>query len=69
MISVETRHISPSDSSLPALALQVTRLVDSYVLWIGTTELLPDEVQKAPLYGRFARDLACAMPAVDVRTF
>jgi proteasome assembly chaperone 4 len=69
MISVETKYFPSPDSSLPALALQVTQLVDSYLLWIGVFEGLPDEVHKAPLHGRLTRDWACAMPTgtIDVR--
>ncbi|KAK7472730.1 hypothetical protein VKT23_000840 [Stygiomarasmius scandens] len=62
MISVETRYIAPSDPSLPAFALRITRLVDSYMIWIGTTELAPDAVEKAPELGRLCKDWACAMP-------
>jgi len=66
MISVETRYIAPSDPSLPAFALRITRLVDSYMIWIGTTELAPDAVEKAPELGRLCKDWACAMPPKTV---
>jgi len=61
MISVETKYIASSDSALPALALQVTRLVDSYMIWVGTTEESAEEVHKAPLHGCLSKDWACAM--------
>jgi proteasome assembly chaperone 4 len=61
-ISVETKYIASSDSSLPALGLQVTRLVDSYMIWIGSTEVAAEEVHNAPLHGCLSRDWACAMP-------
>lgn len=66
-IVAETKFVPPSDPTLPALALQVTRLRDSYMLWIGTTEESAEDVQNAPLQGHLARDWACAMPANKVR--
>jgi hypothetical protein len=68
-ISIETKYLPSTDASLPALALQVTRLVDSYMLWIGTTDAAPEDASKAPLQGNLARDWACAMPAIIVCPF
>jgi proteasome assembly chaperone 4 len=65
-ISVETRFIPSADSSLPSLALQVSCLVDSYMIWIGTTECVPEDVHKAASQGSLTRDWACAMPPVTV---
>lgn len=65
-IRVKTRHVPPFDSSLPALAVQVTQLVDSYMLWVGTTDESAGDVEKAPLQGYLSKDWACAMPARDV---
>jgi proteasome assembly chaperone 4 len=62
MIAVEARYIPAPDPSLPALAIQITRLVDSYMLWVGTTELEAQDVAKAPLFGGLSKDWACAMP-------
>jgi hypothetical protein len=67
-ISVETKYLAPSDPSLPALALQVTRLVDSYMLWVGITEGSPTNVEKASLHGNLCKDWACAMPPKTVRS-
>ncbi|KAH9949600.1 hypothetical protein B0H21DRAFT_727593 [Amylocystis lapponica] len=64
-IRVHTTFIPPSDVSLPALAVQTTQLVDSYMLWVGTTEQPPEEVHKAPSLGFLSKDWACAMPARD----
>ncbi|KZP18726.1 hypothetical protein FIBSPDRAFT_791626 [Athelia psychrophila] len=66
MITVETKYLPPSEPSLPALALQITSLVGSYMLWIGTTDPAagPDAAAQAPLHGSLARDWACAMPAL-----
>ena len=61
-ISVETKYIAPSGPSLPALVVQVTRLVDSYMLWIGTTSEAEENVKLAPLQGCLAKDWACGMP-------
>lgn len=61
-IHIHTRYIPPSEPALPALAIQTTRLVDTYMLWVGTTELEAEEVRNAPLHGCLAKDWACAMP-------
>ncbi|KAF8070607.1 hypothetical protein FPV67DRAFT_1561372 [Lyophyllum atratum] len=61
-ISVDTKYLAPSDPSLPALALQVTRLVDSYMLWIGTTDRSAEDVYEAATQGSLCKDWACAMP-------
>lgn len=66
-IKVETKVIHSVEPSLPALALQITTMVDSYMLWIGTTDTSPEDVPKAPLQGNLARDWACAMPPTSVR--
>lgn len=53
---------------MPALAVRTTRLVDTYMLWVGTTDpSTPDQVENAPSQGFLARDWACAMPPRDVR--
>ncbi|KAI0930481.1 hypothetical protein AcW1_009150 [Taiwanofungus camphoratus] len=67
-IRVKTRHVPPFDSSLPALAVQVTQLVDSYMLWVGTTDESAGDVEKAPLQGYLSKDWACAMPARDLNS-
>lgn len=65
-INVQTRYVAPSEPSLPALAVRTTRLVDTYMLWVGTTDQAQDEVENAPSQGFLARDWACAMPPRDV---
>ncbi|PCH43615.1 hypothetical protein WOLCODRAFT_26060 [Wolfiporia cocos MD-104 SS10] len=62
-IHVETRHVVPVDHSLPSLAVQVTRLVDSYMLWVGMTAEAAEDIESAPMQGYLAHDWACAMPA------
>ncbi|KAG6880213.1 hypothetical protein C0992_003877 [Termitomyces sp. T32_za158] len=61
-ISISTRYLTPSDLSLPALVLQVTELVGSYMVWIGTTENSLDDADKAVMQGSLCKDWACAMP-------
>ncbi|KAH8119097.1 hypothetical protein DFH11DRAFT_419754 [Phellopilus nigrolimitatus] len=62
MIETEVKYFAPSGDSMPALVLQLTRLVDSYMLWIGPTDSGPEDAHKAPLRGSLCRDWACAMP-------
>jgi Proteasome assembly chaperone 4 len=66
MISVDTRHLVSADPSLPALALQVTRFVDSHMVWIGTTECSPADIANACSQGSLCKDWACAMPPKTV---
>ncbi|EIM81218.1 uncharacterized protein STEHIDRAFT_42849, partial [Stereum hirsutum FP-91666 SS1] len=55
--------------SLPTLALQVTSLVNSYMLWIGTTRGEESKkAEEAVMGGCVARDWACAMPPLGVRS-
>ncbi|KAI0663560.1 hypothetical protein C8Q70DRAFT_950927 [Cubamyces menziesii] len=62
-IHVDTRYFPPADLALPALAVQTTRLVDTYMLWVGTTDVDQEQIENAPLQGCLAKDWACAMPA------
>ncbi|KAI0055153.1 hypothetical protein BV25DRAFT_1833367 [Artomyces pyxidatus] len=63
-IRVETRYFPRNGPSLPALVLQATCLVDSYMLWIGATEEPEENARLVPLQGNLARDWACAMPPI-----
>lgn len=66
MIDSEVRYFPPAGDSMPALVLQVTRLVNSYMLWIGATDERPESASMAVLKGNLCRDWACAMPATSV---
>ena len=66
-IRTETRYFPPPDDVLPALVLQITELVDSYVLWIGPTDESQENAQRAPEKGNLCRDWACAMAPLPVR--
>lgn len=49
--------------------MQIICLVDSYMIWVGTTsegrgEEAEGGAELAPLQGHLARDWACAMPPV-----
>jgi hypothetical protein len=66
-ISVETKYFPSSGASSPALALQVTCLVDSYMLWIGVTEELEENASNATLQGHLGKDWAVSMPPWKVR--
>lgn len=61
-IHVETKYLPPDQPHLPALSLQVTQLVSSYMVWIGATEESAENANLAPLRGFLLRDWACAMP-------
>ncbi|TFK44373.1 hypothetical protein BDQ12DRAFT_672867 [Crucibulum laeve] len=62
VISVNTQHLVSANHSLPSLALQVTKLVDSYMLWIGIAEGSPDDAETSVFQGSLCKDWACAMP-------
>lgn len=65
-IRVHTKYVAPPEPSLPALALQVTQLVGSYMVWVGATEESPENAQLATARGALTRDWACAMPPTSV---
>ncbi|KIJ49671.1 hypothetical protein M422DRAFT_205182 [Sphaerobolus stellatus SS14] len=61
-ITVTTHYVPPNDSSSPALAFQITSMVNSYMIWGGITQGGPEDVETAAANGRLAQDWACAMP-------
>ena len=72
VIKIVSKQLTGSDSSLPLLAMQIICLVDSYMIWVGTTsdgrgEQVDGGAELAPLQGHLARDWACAMPPVRFR--
>ncbi|KAF8124955.1 hypothetical protein EV363DRAFT_694363 [Boletus edulis] len=62
LVSVGTKYIAPAEATLPALGVHITRLVDSYMVWVGVTEETAESVGDAPQSGSLCRDWACAMP-------
>lgn len=62
-IDVITKFIAPAEVTLPALGVHITRLVDSYMIWVGVTEERAETVEDAPRRGLLCRDWACAMPS------
>ena len=73
VIKIVSKQLTGSDTSLPPLATQIICLVDSYMIWVGTTssdgggEQVEGCAELAPLQGHLARDWACAMPPVRGR--
>ncbi|KAF9653837.1 hypothetical protein BDM02DRAFT_3106958 [Thelephora ganbajun] len=67
-IKIVSKQLTGSDSSFPPLAMQIISLVDSYMIWVGTTSDSQGEqvggAELAPLQGHLARDWTCAMPPV-----
>ncbi|KAF8520411.1 hypothetical protein BU17DRAFT_46552 [Hysterangium stoloniferum] len=61
-IQVTSQYVPALNSSFPGLAFQVTSLVDSYMIWIGTMPGSSNDVQLAVANGRLVQDWACAMP-------
>ena len=62
LISVRTKYIAPAEAGLPALGVHITRLVDSYMVWVGVTDETAETVENAPQSGSLCRDWAYAMP-------
>jgi proteasome assembly chaperone 4 len=62
LISVRTKYVAPAEAALPALGVHITRLVDSYMVWVGVTDETAETVEHAPRGGSLCRDWACAMP-------
>ncbi|KAL4248348.1 hypothetical protein ABKN59_008075 [Abortiporus biennis] len=61
-IHVQTKYIPPTQPALPPLAVQVTSLIGSYMVWVGVTEEPAENVHLAPVQGFLLKDWACAMP-------
>ena len=63
-MNVQLKRLETSDPSLPSLVLQITQLVDTYMLWIGIADgdMGVGEAEKAVLRGNLCNDWACAMP-------
>lgn len=59
-MDVHLKRLESSDPSLPSLVLQITQLVDTYMVWIGIAD--GDDTEKAVLRGHLCNDWACAMP-------
>ncbi|KAI0342167.1 hypothetical protein BDW22DRAFT_1429651 [Trametopsis cervina] len=67
-IRMHTKYIAPSERSMPALAMQITELVGSYMVWVGTTDVPAEKVESAPSQGSLLRDWSCAMPPLNAAT-
>lgn len=68
-IKVQVKIIGANDPASPPLVLQVTQMVNTYMLWIGAVENISDigAGENAVLSGNLCKDWACAMPATIVR--
>ena len=62
MIEVKTRYFPATSEGIPAFALQITKLIDSYMLWIGVTDRTAEDVEGAAEKGKLSKDWVCAMP-------
>ena len=69
MIETQTKYFPASNDGVPAFALQITKLVDSYMLWIGVVIGAGDDVEQVVEKGKLCKDWACAMPPRLVRSF
>lgn len=67
-VHVRTKYVPAAEPALPPLALQVTELVGSCMVWVGATEEPAEKVELAPLRGALTRDWVCAMPPTSVGT-
>ncbi|PPQ89723.1 hypothetical protein CVT25_014124 [Psilocybe cyanescens] len=61
---VQVKLLDTNNPSLPPLVLQITHMVDTYMLWIGTADSNTNtgNGEKAVLNGNLCKDWACAMP-------
>lgn len=67
-----TSYAFEPTSATPCIILQITELVDSYMIWVGSTDSDlsssdRDAIEQQIALGRFASDWACAMPPLGVR--
>ncbi|KAH6914369.1 hypothetical protein BKA70DRAFT_1095475 [Coprinopsis sp. MPI-PUGE-AT-0042] len=61
-ISVSTTFLESRKPTLPSLVLQVTSLVDSYMLWVGVCDGTAESKERAIIQGSLCKDWAVAMP-------
>lgn len=61
-ITITTRYLASKTPGLPALVLQVTQLVDSYMVWVGISDGGPEAKERTVAQGQLCRDWAVAMP-------
>lgn len=61
-VTIYTEYVAPSQAGMRGVAIQVIELVDSYMIWMGGTELPPEEVGKAIGQGRLCKEWACGVP-------
>ena len=61
-ITITTRYLESKTPGLSALVVQVTQLVDSYMVWVGISEAGPEAKERTVAQGHLCRDWAVAMP-------
>lgn len=68
-IKNQVKVLQLSDPSSPPLVLQITQMVDTYMLWIGAVDNSANvgNGENAVLNGNLCKDWACAMPPSSVR--
>ncbi|KJA20703.1 hypothetical protein HYPSUDRAFT_42760 [Hypholoma sublateritium FD-334 SS-4] len=61
---IQVKVLDSGDPSQPTLVLQVTQMVDTYMLWIGAADSNSNigNGENAVLNGSLCKDWACAMP-------
>lgn len=61
---VQLKVLESSDPSQPSLVLQITQMVDTYMLWIGAADSNNSigNGETTVLKGNLCKDWACAMP-------
>jgi len=68
MVKTVTRYFPANEIGLPAVVVQVTCWIGSYMIWAGTTDEAIDEQDTTRItglveQGRLGQDWACAMPS------
>jgi len=61
-VKVEVKSVASGDPTLPPLVLQVTKMVGTYMLWVGVSTNKDGNGEQAILDGNLCKDWACAMP-------
>ncbi|KAF9529202.1 hypothetical protein CPB83DRAFT_852850 [Crepidotus variabilis] len=60
------KTVVTSDPTMPSLVIQVTQMVNTYMLWVGVASSHDSEAgENAVVDGRLCKDWACAMPPRD----
>jgi proteasome assembly chaperone 4 len=67
-IPIHRQFVTPQDPSLSPIAIQITCLDGSYLVWAGAADARAAELDEMTELGHLCKDWACAMPGGEATT-